>query len=241
VAVIRSERLAQTFVDLADTLVDEFDVVDLYALLADRCVELFDASQAGLLLADDAGTLRLVAATHEATELVELFQLQNDEGPCLDCFRSGQQVLIADLERADTVWPRFAPVAREAGFRSVNAFPLRLRDRVLGALNLFDAEVRRLDQADVVAAQAMADIATIGLLQYRTITDAQALARHLSAALESRIAIEQAKGIMAERLGLGTDEAFERLRRYARSRGRRLSEVAEEVVAGTLPPASLGG
>jgi GAF domain-containing protein len=146
-------------------------------------------------------------------------------------------VLIADLERAGTAWPRFAPVARQAGFRSVNAFPLRLRDRILGALNLFDAEPRRLDQADVVAAQALADIATIGLLQYRTITDAHALARHLSAALESRIAIEQAKGVIAERLNVGMDEAFERLRRYARSRRRRLSEVAEEVVAGTLSPA----
>jgi hypothetical protein len=241
VAEMRSERLAQTFVDLADTLVDEFDVVDLYALLADRCVELFGASQAGLLLADETGTLRLVAATNEATELVELFQIQNDEGPCLDCFRSGEQVLIPDLERGGTPWPMFAPVARQAGFRAVNAFPLRLRDQVLGALNLFDAVAGRLEPADVVAAQALADIATIGLLQYRTISDARALARHLSAALESRIAVEQAKGVIAERLDLGMDEAFERLRGHARSRQRRLSEVAEEVVAGTLSPAALDG
>jgi GAF domain-containing protein len=239
VAVTRSERLAQTFVDLADTLVDEFDVVDLYTLLAERCVELLDASQAGLVLADDEGTLRLVAATNEAIELVELFQLQNDEGPCLDCFRSGEQVLIDDLERAVTPWPRFAGVARDAGFRSVNAFPLRLRDRVLGALNLFDVAPRRFDRAEVAAAQAMADIATIGLLQYAAISDAQALARQLTAALESRVAIEQAKGVIAERLGVGMDEAFDRLRGHARSRRLPLAGVAEEVVAGTLAPSDL--
>ena len=237
--VTRSERLAQTFVDLADTLVDEFDVVDLYALLAERCVELFDASQAGLLLADADGTLRLVAATNEAIELVELFQLQNDEGPCLDCYRSGEQVLVADLGRGGTSWPLFARVAREAGFRSVNAFPLRLRDRVLGALNLFDVAPRPLDPADVAAAQAMADIASIGLLQYAALSDAQALAGQLTAALESRIAIEQAKGVIAERLGVGMDEAFDRLRRYARSHRRPLSGVAEEVVLGTLAPSDL--
>ena len=238
---MRSERLAQTFVDLADTLVDDFDVLDLYALLAERCVELFEASEAGLLLADDAGTLRLVAATNEAIELVELFQLQNDEGPCLDCFRSGERILVADLGRGGATWPRFAPVARRAGFRAVHAFPLRLRDRVLGALNLFDADAREPDPSDVVAAQAMADIATIGLLQHRTIADAQALASHLSAALQSRIAIEQAKGVLAESLGIGMDEAFDRLRHHARSHGRRLSEVAEAVAAGALSPGELAG
>jgi GAF domain-containing protein len=225
------ERLARTFVEIADTLVDDFDVVDLYALLAERCVELFDVSAAGLLLVDPQGTLRLVASTSEATELVELFQIQNDEGPCLDCFRTGEPKIVPDIADVAGRWTSFAAVAGTAGFQAVNAFPLRLRSQVLGALNLFGDEPRRLGHDQVAAAQALADVATIGLLQHRAVEDAQTLSAQLGLALESRVAIEQAKGIIAERTGVGMDEAFARLRLHARSRQRRLSAVAAEVVA----------
>lgn len=236
ICVTREQRLSATFVELADSLVDNFDVVDLMVLLTERCVELLDASAAGLLLVDNAGTLRLMAATDEALEIVELFQIQSDEGPCHDCFHSGVQVSTLDLADDGNRWPLFAPVAAAGGFRAAHAFPLRLRGQVLGALNLFRAEPVALTRVDCATAQALADVATIALLQSRAIHDSRVVSEHLQEALESRIAVEQAKGIIAERLGCGMDEAFARLRRFARTGQRRLSDVAQEVVDGTLRP-----
>jgi GAF domain-containing protein len=226
----RQELLARTFVELADTLVDEFDVVDLLSHLGERCVELFDAAAAGLLVTDATGVLRPMAATSEAMELIEVFQLQNAEGPCFDCFRAGEAIEVADLAGAADRWPRLVPIVTGAGFRSAHAFPLRLRGRVLGALNLFRVSPGRLEPADVVAAQALADVATIAILQHRAAVDAQSLSEQLHFALNSRIAIEQAKGIVSQTSGVGMDEAFTWLRAYARSRRRQLSEVAQDVI-----------
>jgi GAF domain-containing protein len=237
--VSREERLGRTFVEIADTLVDDFDVVELLVLVAERCVELLDATAAGLLLADPQGRLRLMAATSDASELVELFQIQDDEGPCLECYRRQAPVLVPDIAAEAARWPRFAPVAAEAGFRGVHALPLRLRTHVLGALNLFRQESGGLGHDDVIAAQALADVATIALLQHRATREAQAVADQLRAALDSRIAIEQAKGVIAERAGIGMAEAFDRLRAYARRRQRLLADVARDVVEGTLPPGSV--
>jgi GAF domain-containing protein len=239
--VSREERLGRTLVELADTLVDDFDIVDLLALVVERCVELLDASAAGLLLADARGTLHLMAATSEATELVELFQIQNDEGPCLACFRAGAPVLVPDLATEGDRWPLFVPVATGAGFRAAHALPLRLRGNVLGALNLFRAEPGRLARSDVTTAQALADVATIAILQHQAAREAQALTEQLRAALDSRIAIEQAKGVIAERARVDMAEAFARLRGYARANQRLLSDVAQEVVDGTLPSTALMG
>lgn len=232
----REQRLARTFVELADNLVDDFDVVDLMVLLTERCVELLDAAAAGLLLGDGNGTLRLMAATSEAIETVELFQIQSDEGPCRDCFHNGAPVSTRDLAHDGDRWPRFAPVAAAAGFRAAHAFPLRLRGQVLGAMNLFRLEPVPLTRDDVATAQALADVATIALLQNRTLDESHVVTDQLHEALNSRVAIEQAKGITAERLGCDMNEAFTRLRRYARNSGRRLGEVAQEVVDGTLRP-----
>ena len=158
-------RLAQTFVELADSLVDDFDVVDLMVLLTERCVELLDANAAGLLLADAGGTLHLLAATSEAIETVELFQIQSDEGPCRDCFHSGAPVSALNLAEEGDRWPRFAPVAAAAGFRAAHAFPLRLRGRVLGAMNLFRTEPIALSASDIATARALTDVATIAVIQ----------------------------------------------------------------------------
>ena len=232
----REQRLAETFVALADSLVDDFDVVDLMVLLTERCVELLDASAAGLLLADSAGQLRVLAATSEAIETVELFQVQNHEGPCQDCFGSGRPVSAPDLSAETARWPRFAPVAIEGGFRSAHALPMRLRDRVLGALNLFRAEPAQMTPADLATGQALADVATIALLQSRTVDDARRVSDQLEQALQSRVVIEQAKGILGERTGCDMSEAFDRLRGFARSRQARLSDVARQVVEGSLQP-----
>ena len=235
----RQELLARTFVELADTLVDDFDVVDLYAVLAERCVELFDVSAAGLVLADTHGTLRLVASTSEAIETVEVFQIQNDEGPCLDCFRDRGAVFVADLTREGARWPRFTPFATAAGFRAVSAFPMRLRTRALGALNLFNVAPHVVGPAEAASAQALADVATIALLQHRAVRDAETISAQLEFALHSRVAIEQAKGVIAESLGVDMGVAFTRLRGYARAHQRPLVEVAEEVAGKALPPHDL--
>ena len=239
--ISREERLGRTFVEVADTLVDDFDVVDLLVLVTERCVELLDASAAGLLLADGRGVLHLMAATSEETEMVELFQIQNDEGPCLECFGSGLPVLVPDLSAEGGRWPRFVPVAGVAGFRAAHALPLRLRNTTLGALNLFRAEPGRLSRPDVTTAQALADIATIAILQHKAANESRAVAEQLRSALDSRIAIEQAKGVIAERAGVDMAEAFARLRGYARANQRLLAEVAQDVVDGKVPSATIIG
>jgi hypothetical protein len=227
---VDSELLSDTFVDLADTMVADFDVIDFLHLLTDRSVALLAASAAGVVLADPRGELRVAAASSEAAGLVELFQIQNDQGPCLDCFRTGQPVTAADLTGPAQQWPRFAAAAAKAGFRAVEAVPMRLRDEVIGALNLFRAEPGALDPAELRIGQALADVATIGLLQERNVRRSGTLAEQLQAALNSRVIIEQAKGKLAERLGVDPDRAFGLLRGYARSSNQRLTDVARNFV-----------
>ncbi len=230
----REHQLTRTFVELADTLVDDFDVVELLSRLGERCVHLFDAASAGVLLVDDQGVLRLMAATSEAVELVELFQLQNSEGPCFDCFRTGEPVEVDDLVAASDRWPRLVPIATSAGFRSAHAFPMRLRGQVLGALNLFRTTTGGLSEADVEAAQALTDVATIAILQQRAAREGQLISQQLNLALNSRVAIEQAKGVVAEHCGVDMEEASTRLRGYASRSKRLLGEVAQELVTKKL-------
>jgi hypothetical protein len=225
--------LVRTLVELADSLVDDFDVVELLSLLADRCVEVLGVSAAGVMLAAPEGDLRVVASSSEAMRVVELFELQSDEGPCLDCWRSGEAVLLdEDLAVVGGRWPRFAPVAVEAGFRSAHALPMRLRGTVIGALNLFGPNEGALSAEDVVAGQALAAVATIAILQQRVATESRVLIDQLNTALTSRVVIEQAKGVLAERRGLDMAAAFELLRSHARSTNRRLGELARDVVEG---------
>lgn len=226
-----TEKLAQTFVSLADTLVDDFDVLDLLHVLTTRCAELLDAAAAGLMLADSDGQLRVTVASSENARLLDVFQIQSDEGPCLECYRSGEPVRAQRLDQSGTRWPRFASAAAEQGFTAVVALPLRLRGEVIGALNLFgDSGGAAITEEEIPIAQAMADAATIAILQDRLARDRSLLTEQLQIALNSRIAIEQAKGALSNRLDIGTDEAFVLLRDRARSDRRRLVEVATEVM-----------
>jgi hypothetical protein len=194
----------------------------------------FGAVEAGVMLADPAGNLRFMASSSERAKTLELFELQNSEGPCLDCFRSGEQVVNQRLCDGQERWPVFSAEALAVGFVSAHALPLRVRGQVIGAINLFHAEDHRLDTADVRLGQAIADIATIGILQERTITEAAVLAEQLQRALDSRIILEQAKGRLAERVEVDIDEAFMRLRAYSRRHNRRLTEVAAAFLAGEV-------
>jgi GAF domain-containing protein len=234
---VNVERLAQTFVRLADTLVDDFDVFDLLHMLTSRCKELLGAAATGLLLADSEGQLQVTVASDESARLLDLFQLQNDQGPCLDCFRTGQPVRAAPLESAVSRWPGFAPAAIEQGFTSVLALPLRLRGEVIGALNVFgDGDNEPITDEYVPIAQALADAATIAILQDRLSRDRNVLTEQLQFALNSRVVIEQAKGALANQLEIGTGQAFELLRQRSRDTRRRLVEVAEDVVNTGIDP-----
>jgi transcriptional regulator with GAF, ATPase, and Fis domain len=226
-------QLADVFVEMADTLVDDFDVIEFLHVLTERCVDLLGVSAAGLLLTDQRDALQVVAASSERTRLLELFQLQTDQGPCLDCFRTGQPVSVADLALSTARWPRFAAAAAEVGFAAVHALPMRLRSEVIGALNLFEVRPGALDEGKLRIGQALADVATIGLLQQRAIHRRDMLTEQLQTALNSRVLIEQAKGVLAERLQVDVGQAFALLRDGARSRNRRLSELSQAIVDGS--------
>jgi len=224
--------MVETFVELADTLVDDFDVVEFLQQVSIRCAEVLEVSAVGVLLADQRGTLRVVAASSEETRLLELLQLHTGQGPCADCFRSGAPVSVADLSAVTARWPRFVAEARQIGFASVHALPMRLRTDVIGTLNLFSGLPGVLDADVVRLGQALADVATIGILQARTIHRHETLAEQLQTALNSRVIIEQAKGVIAERHNLDMDRSFGLLRDTARTSNRRLSELARAVVEG---------
>ncbi|MFJ8535550.1 ANTAR domain-containing protein [Streptomyces sp. NPDC093591] len=234
------QLLAKTFVELADNLVADFDLIDFLRLLTDRCVGMLDVSAAGVLLADRDGKLRVMAASDEQVRLLELFQLQNDEGPCLECFRTGVPVIVSDLGTVTAHWPRFAVAAQRSGFGAVQALPMRLRDEVVGALNLFRITPGPFDPAATPVAQALADVATISLLQQRTAQRSTVLNEQLQTALNSRVLIEQAKGKLAERQGIDMEQAFTALRGYARSHNRRLADVARALIDGSEPLTGLG-
>ena len=227
-------RLAQVFVELADTLVEEFDVVDLLQLLTERSVELLSADASGLMLADQRGALQLMAWTVERARLLELFELQVQEGPCRECYVTGQAITNVDLAEAVERWPVFTPAAVEAGFGATHALPMRLRGQVIGVLNLFTDDPIRLSNDDIAVGQAMADVATIGLLHERTLHEQTLVSEQLQTALHSRILVEQAKGVLAARADISVDDAFTRLRTYARNRGLTLTAVASSVVDGLV-------
>ena len=235
----REQRLARIFVELADTLIDQFDVIDFLYTLADRSVELLHVNAAGLVLADRSGRLRVLASSEEQARMLELFEVQNSEGPCLDCYLTGEPVINVGLEAGRERWPRLHALLEGAGFQSAHALPLRLRSRVVGAMNLFCADSTLLSDDDLVIGQALADVATIGLLQERGVHQQEVLAAQLEGALNNRTLIEQAMGVLAVRSDVEADEALARMLAYARARGRPLVAVANDVLDGSIEVADI--
>ncbi|HEY1529975.1 MAG TPA: GAF and ANTAR domain-containing protein [Galbitalea sp.] len=227
---VNRDEVLETFASLADTLVADYDVVDLLQTLVTACARLLDISEAGLLLADDGGELELVASTSEASRLVEVLQLSANAGPCIESYRSGQIVAVPDISVVDARWAHFRDETLELGFRSVYAIPLRLRDVTIGTLNLLRHEVGQPDPRDVRVSRALANVATIGILHERAVRDSRVVEAQLRLALDSRVVIEQAKGLISYQKGVAVEEAFELLRSYSRSSRRRLSDVADDVV-----------
>jgi GAF domain-containing protein len=228
--LVRQAALAERFVALADTLVDDFDVVEVLDGLMGTCLELLGVDEAGLLLTDPRGGLQRVASSSEEARLLELLQVQTREGPCFEAVTTGEIVAVDDIASTHDRWPAFAERAVADGFSSVYAFPMRLRDAIVGGLNLFGVRTRALDDDDQVIAKALADIATIGILQQRSINRSSVLAENLQRALNTRIVVEQAKGVLSERGQMPMDQTFELLRTFARSHNLKLSELARSIV-----------
>lgn len=226
----REARLLQLFATLADTLVDDYDVVDLLQTLVDGCEELLDATDAGILLADPAGELELITSTSEAANLVEVMQLGAESGPCIECFRTGTAVSVPDIAAGSAKWPLFRQAALENGFAAIEAIPMRLRNTTIGTLNLLRSAPGSPPAEDLSAARAFADVATIGILHERTIREKETLSAQLQTALNSRVVIEQAKGVISFTANVPISEAFGLMRTYARTHGLRLSDVARSVV-----------
>jgi GAF domain-containing protein len=235
----REQQVIEAFVQAADTLVDDFDVIDFLHTTAERCVQLLEVDAAGLMLADQRGRLQATVASSENARLLELFELQTDAGPCLDAFRTGAPVVNANLQAGTERWPQFAEAARLTGFVSVHALPMRLRSTVIGVLNLFCAQPGTLSDADIRIGQALADIATIGILAQRNLRQAELLATQLQTALHSRVIIEQAKGVLAEHHRITVDDGFTLLRAYSRNHNRRLSDIARDIAVRALAAAEL--
>jgi GAF domain-containing protein len=237
----RESLLIATLVELADNLVDDFDVIEVLTMLCNRCVETIDVDAAGVMLVSPTGELQYVASSSESMRILELYQIQTDEGPCVECFNSGEAIIDRLLHDATERWPHFSPRAMDLGFNSVYCLPMRLRGRVIGALNFFRVDAEPLDERDVVVAQGLADVATIAILQHQTSLDAKVLNSQLSKALDSRIIIEQAKGMVSQATNCDVDQAFNRLRTHARNHNARLTAVASAVVEGTIQPQDLDG
>jgi hypothetical protein len=237
--VTRERRLAEAFIVTADTLGDDFDVTEYLLAVAEQCVELLDVDAAVMMLADERGTLNVQAATSEPGHLLGLFELQADAGPCLDAHRSGGIVANADLRSGPERWPRFGEAAQATGFVAVHALPMRLRAAGVGVMGLLRTRPGPLDGADVRAGQALADVAAIGIVAWRAVHRAELVTAQLQQALVSRVAIEQAKGILSERRRISADEAFGVLRDHARSHNLHLSQLAQSVTDRSGPAADL--
>jgi len=235
----REATLIQTLVEIADNLVDDFDVIDVLTVLSHRCVEVIDIDSAGVMLVTPSGELQVIASSSEAMRILELFEVQADEGPCIECSRSGNAVVNVDLSMVHDRWPQFAQLAIGGGFCSVHALPMRSRGLTVGALNLFRSTPGVLNADDVAVAQALADVATIAIIQYQASIGAAELIAQLNEALNSRIIIEQAKGKVSESSGLDMATSFQRLRHHARNHNVRLTDLARSVADGTLSSTSL--
>lgn len=230
----RAVRVSAAFVRIADTLVDDYDVLDLLHTLVEQCVDLLDAIAAGLMLAGPDGVLQVLASTSEESHLIEVLQQDTGEGPCVECYVTGVPVTIRDIAGTGDRWPRFKKEAAIQGYQSVHAFPMRVRGRTIGAMNLFRTDTGELNDEDIAIGQALADVATISILQERTIRESATVNDQLQRALNSRILIEQAKGMIAHILDVTTDEAFHRIRTHARSHQISLADTAEAILGRTL-------
>lgn len=235
----REQRINEAFVKVAGTLMEQYDVVDLLSALVEECTDLLDIQAGGLLIANNLGELELIASTSEEAEFVEVMQLAAGAGPCVDCFETGVQVSVGDIEASAGRWPEFEKAALRKGFRAIHATPMRIRGSIIGSLNLLGTRPVVLSERDAALAQALADVAVIGILQERSLRDVNFVNEQLQLALDTRILVEQAKGVLAQQEKLTMDEAFTALRNYSRVNGTSLRTSARDLINRRLDTAAV--
>ena len=233
--ITREEKINDAFVRVTGTLVNDYDIVDLLSTLVNTCTELLDVQAGGILLADSVGVLELVASTSEEAETVEIMVLAAGAGPCVDCYTTGAPVNVPDIAQDAQRWPRFQRTALEQGFRAAHATPLRLHGQVIGAMNLLSTMPGPLSERDIKLAQALADVATVGIMHERTFRQPGTVAAQLYLALDTRVLIEQAKGALAQYLSCTMSEAFNALRGYARLHNVTLRFASQGILNRTIP------
>ncbi len=238
-ATSRETQISEAFVTLTDTLTTDFDVVDLLHTLVEECTKILDTDQGGLMLVDSSGELQLMTSTSEEADFVEVMQLNASSGPCIECFTTGKAVSVADISAGGSRWPEFQKAAIQGGFKSAHATPMRLRGQVIGTMNLFSTTLGQLNERDIALAQALTDVATIALLQERIVSDARVVPDQLHRALDTRILIEQAKGMISHTFAIPMDSAFDVIRTYARNNGLAIRTVAERISQRTIEVRSL--
>ncbi|MEU3464733.1 ANTAR domain-containing protein [Streptomyces sp. NPDC006733] len=234
----REQRIARTFVELADTLVEDFDVIDFLHQMTVRCQELLDVTSAAVFLAHPGLQLHSPAPCDSAPDLQRVLEAACDQGPAVDAHRTALTVATHDVADATARWPQFAPLLQHAGYPQATAVPMRLRQDVIGSLLLLHTGNQPLNADDLALVQALADVATIGLIQARALREQHTVTAQLHTALQSRIVIEQAKGILAARSNITPNQAFEALRQHARHHRILLRAVARDVIDNGLTPAT---
>lgn len=237
--ISREQRINEAFVKVAGTLMDQYDVVDLLSALVEECTDLLDIQAGGLLIANNLGELELIASTSEEAEFVEVMQLAAGAGPCVDCFHTGEQVSVDNIDASGDRWPEFRKAAMRKGFQAIHATPMRIRGKIIGSLNLLGTTPRHLSDRDAKLAQALADVAVIGILQERSLRDVNFVNEQLQLALDTRILVEQAKGVLAQMEKLDMDAAFTVLRAYSRANGISLRITAQNVINRSLDTADV--
>ncbi|PPF27417.1 transcriptional regulator [Rathayibacter tritici] len=226
----REHSVIKTFVALSDTLVDDYDVVDFTQTLVESSATLFDAVSAGLVLADPAGSLEVLASTDEDARLIELLQLDRGSGPCIQCFETGQPVIVEDVRAVGAEWAEFRERAIEIDVLAAHCVPMRSGGTTIGSLSLFQSRPGRLDRDDIAVVQAFADVATIGILHQRALQQSTVTQEQLQRALDSRVLIEQAKGILAYAHRTTVEQAFEVLRVRSRATSTPITTLAQEII-----------
>ena len=228
----REKLTTAAFIEVANALASDYDVGEFLHMLVGRCSEALNSDAVSVLLEAQEGTLQLAAATSERMRELEDLEIRLGQGPCVETYRQGAPVSAGDMRKEQDRWPATAPKAMEIGLLAVNAFPLKVDGDSVGAFNVYREAAGALSDEELRLTQAFADVATVGILRDRKVSEAERRAEQLQGALDSRVLIEQAKGVLAERQGISTELAFDMIRRYARNHHRKLRGVCQQIIAG---------
>ncbi|MGW7412317.1 GAF and ANTAR domain-containing protein [Streptomyces sp. NPDC054863] len=235
--ISREQHIAKAFVSLADSFAEDVDPTVLLDRLAAHCVALTSTDAAGIMMIDARGSLRTMAVSDSRAALLELFQMQSGQGPCIDAWHEQHRLDVPDLATQESRWPDFVPLARELGFRGAYALPMKVNGQGVGALNLLREDPGTLTDTELALAQALADVACVAVVRWQADpARPHDVLTQVQAAVSVKATIETAKGLLAAAGGIGVQEADAALHRYSRLHGMSPSDAAQQLVRRTLDP-----